>query len=157
MRILCDIVRGISNDLKRVIVVQMVTEYLFTNSITMKTAACIALLFIAQLACAQTTAASSDSLYIVTYSLGELWDQSKSPGEQQYFKEHGARLGQLRKEGVIRFGARYSDKGMIVIAAPTFVKAKEIITADVAVQNKLFTVDVQRLNIFYDGCLERRK
>jgi hypothetical protein len=106
---------------------------------------------------AQTAVAPADSLFIVTYSLGELWDKSKGPGEQPYFKEHGARLGQLRKDGVIKFGARYSDKGMIVIAAPTFVKASEIVNADAAVQNKLFVADLQRLNIFYDGCLERRK
>ena len=101
--------------------------------------------------------APADSLYIVTYSLGETWDKSKGPGEQPYFKEHGARLGQLRKDGIIKFGARYADKGMIVIAAADFVKAKEIVNADVAVQNKLFIADVQKFNIFYDGCLERKK
>jgi len=109
------------------------------------------------IACAQTTPTPSDSLFIVNYSLGELWDKSKGPGEQPYFKEHGARLGQLRKDGVIKFGARYSDKGMIVIAAATYVKAKEIVNADVAVQNKLFSADVQKLNIFYDGCLEKKR
>ena len=103
------------------------------------------------------TAIPSDSLYVVTYSLGERWDLSKAPNEQPYFNEHGARLGQLRKDGVIRFGARYADKGMVVIAARNHAIAKEIIQADVAVQNKLFNVDVQRLNIFYDGCLERKK
>jgi len=118
---------------------------------------CLGMLAMATVARAQTAPAAADSLFIVTYSLGDAWDQSKGPGEQPYFKEHGARLGQLRKDGVIKFGARYSDKGMIVIAAPTFVKAKEIVTADVAVQNKLFVADVQKLNIFYDGCLERSR
>ena len=116
-----------------------------------------ALVFTASIACAQTTPTATDSLFIVNYSLGESWDKSKGPGEQPYFKEHGARLGQLRKDGVIKFGARYSDKGMIVIAAATYVKAKEIVNADVAVQNRLFVADVQKLNIFYDGCLERKK
>jgi hypothetical protein len=89
--------------------------------------------------------------------VGELWDLLKPPGEQQYFKEHGARLGQLRKDGVIKFGARYAEKGMIVIAAANYSVAKEIVHADVAIQNKLFNADLQRLNIFYDGCLERKK
>jgi hypothetical protein len=105
----------------------------------------------------QSTPTPADSLYIVTYTTGEKWDTSKSPGEQSYFKEHGARLGQLRKDGVIKFGARYADKGMIIIAAANFNVAKDIVTADIAVQNKLFTADIQRFNIFYDGCLERRK
>jgi hypothetical protein len=98
-----------------------------------------------------------DSLYIATYTSGSAWDQSKGPNEQPHFKEHSARLGQLRKDGVIKFGARYGDKGSIVIIAKNFTAAKEIIHADVAVINKLFTVDIQKLNIFYEGCLERPK
>jgi hypothetical protein len=99
--------------------------------------------------------APADSLYIVTYTTGPSWDQSKKPNEQPHFKEHGVRLGQLRKEGVIKFGARYAEKGMIVIAAASYSAAKEIINADDAVQNKLFDADVQRLNVFYDGCLKK--
>ena len=98
-----------------------------------------------------------DSLYVVTYTTGSTWDLNKPPHEQPYFKEHSARLGQLRKEGVIKFDARYGEKGMIVISAPTSSAAKEIIFIDQAVINKLFVADVQRLNIFYDGCLERLK
>jgi len=99
----------------------------------------------------------TDSLYIVTYTTGPSWDVNKPPLEQPYFKEHSARLGQLRKEGVIRFGARYGEKGMIVISASTREAARKIIFEDQAVANKLFEVDVQKLNIFYDGCLERKK
>jgi hypothetical protein len=105
----------------------------------------------------QSQAKVVDSLYIVTYTTGSGWDQSKSPNDQPYFKEHGARLGQLRKDGVIKFGARHGDKGSIVIIAKNFAGAKEIINADVAVINKLFNVDIQKLNIFYEGCLERPK
>jgi hypothetical protein len=90
--------------------------------------------------------ASPDSLYIVTYTTGDAWDQSKKPNEQSHFKEHGARLGQLRKDGVIRFGARYAEKGIIVIAAASYSAAKEIIQADVAV-----------LNVFYEGCVEKKR
>ena len=100
---------------------------------------------------------AKDSLYAVTYTTGSSWDMNKPPNEQPYFKEHSARLGQLRKEGVIKFGARYAEKGMIVISASSFSAAKEIIFADQAVTNKLFVADVQKLNIFYDGCLERPK
>lgn len=98
-----------------------------------------------------------DSLYVVTYTTGSSWDVNKPPHEQPHFKAHSARLGQLRKDGVIKFGARYGEKGMIVISAITYSAAKEIIAIDSAVINKLFAADVQRLNIFYDGCLERLK
>jgi hypothetical protein len=102
-------------------------------------------------------AQSMDSLYVVTYTTGSSWDMNKPPHEQTYFKEHSARLGQLRKEGVIKFGARYGEKGMIVIAASSSTAANDIVHVDQAVINKLFVADVQKLNIFYDGCLERAK
>jgi len=100
---------------------------------------------------------STDSLYAVTYTVGPLWDMTKGPNEQPYFKEHSARLGQLRKDGVIKAGARFGEKGLIVITATSLIAAKEIIVADVAVINKLFNAEVEKLNIFYDGCLERPK
>jgi hypothetical protein len=102
-------------------------------------------------------AVTIDSLYIVTYTTGPLWDPVKNPGEQNFFKEHSSRLGQLRKDGVIKFGARYGDKGSIVIIAPNSEKAKQIISADAAIINKLFIADIQKLSIFYEGCLERLK
>ncbi len=106
---------------------------------------------------AQSVVGAKDSLYIVTYTVGEAWDKAKGPGEQMYFKEHSARLGQLRKGGVIKFGARYADKGIIVITAPTLTAAKDIVGKDIAVANKLFNADVQKLGIFYEGCLEQMK
>lgn len=100
---------------------------------------------------------STDSLFMVTYTMGTAWDTAKPPHEQPYFKEHSANLGKLRKEGVIKAGARYADKGMIFISAATLQQAQEIIFGDPAVIHKLFVADVQRLNVFYDGCIEKPK
>lgn len=97
---------------------------------------------------------STDSLYVVTYTTGPTWDINKQPFEQPYFKEHSTRLSQLRKDGVIKFGGRYGEKGMIVIASKSFSIAKELILSDDAVIHKLFDADIQKLNIFYEGCLE---
>lgn len=101
--------------------------------------------------------AQTDSLYIVTYTTGPAWDTNKLPQEQLFFKEHSANLSKLRKDGIIKAGARYADKGIIVVTAKTIITAKELINADVAVVNKLFVADVQKLNVFYEGCLERPK
>jgi hypothetical protein len=95
------------------------------------------------------TTLPGDSLYMVTYSLGPKWESAKKPSEQNYFKEHSAHLSSLRKAGTITFGARYADKGMIFISTTDFNKAKELITTDVAIQNGLFTVDIQRMKVFY--------
>lgn len=98
-----------------------------------------------------------DSLYIVTYTTGSAWDASKQPNEQPWFKEHSANLSKLRIDGIIKAGARYADNGIIIVTATSLIAAKEIIFADAAVTNKLFVADVQKLNVFYEGCLERPK
>lgn len=114
----------------------------------MKTSLIIGILLVICLTSkAQSTQA--DSLYIVTYTTGSLWDHSKKPYEQTYFKEHSTNLSALRKAGTIKFGARYADKGIIVIASSSFKAAKELVEADVAVVNKLFNADVQKMSIFY--------
>lgn len=64
-------------------------------------------------------------------------------------------LSSLRKAGTIRMGARYAEKGIIVIAAASLKAARELVNADQAVINKLFNADVQKLNVFYDGCITR--
>jgi uncharacterized protein YciI len=121
----------------------------------MKITVIIAVLFCSRLALAQDV--KPDSLYIVTYTTGPSWDVAKLPGEQPYFKEHSANLGKLRKDGVITAGARYGDKGIIFIKASSLQAAKEIVFADQAVASKLFNADVQKLNVFYDGCIEKPK
>lgn len=100
-------------------------------------------------------APASDSLFIVTYTTGPTWDASKPPGEQVHFKEHSANLGAMRKEGLIKFGARYADKGMIVVAAKSFAAAKERILADPGVVSGLFKATIDRLQPFYSGCIEK--
>lgn len=97
----------------------------------------------------------SDSLYIVTYTTGPSWDVSKKPNEQAYFKEHSANLSKWRKEGIIQLGARYADKGMIILKAPSLVAAKELVLKDEGVYYKLFEADVQKLNVFYPGCTNK--
>lgn len=98
-----------------------------------------------------------DSLYIVTYTTGSTWDNTKPPNEQPYFMDHSANLAKLRKEGVITAGARYGEKGILFITASSLQAAREIIFADQAVIHKLFNAEVQKLNVFYDGCIERIK
>lgn len=96
--------------------------------------------------------AKPDSLYIVTYTTGASWDVNKKPNEQAYFKEHSANLSKWRKEGIIQLGARYGDTGMIILKAPSLLAAKELVLNDEGVLYKLFKADVQKFNVFYQGC-----
>ena len=96
-----------------------------------------------------------DSVYAVTYLTGKAWDMAKAPQDQPYFKEHSAHLSKLRKEGIIQVGMRFAEKGLIIIKSSSLSKARELINQDLAVIHQLFQVDVQKLNVFYEGCLER--
>lgn len=99
----------------------------------------------------------ADSVYLVTYTTGPVWDNAKQPYEQPFFKEHSANLSKLRKEGVITAGARYADKGIIFIKAKSMLAARELVLTDPAVINKLFVADIQKLSVFYEGCIEKVK
>jgi hypothetical protein len=115
----------------------------------------LAYVLVASLSSVAQNAAPADSLFIVTYTTGPAWDASKPPMEQPNFKEHSANLGAMRKEGLIRFGARYSDKGMIVVSFKSLAAAKERILVDPGVANGLFKAEIERLRPFYFGCIEK--
>ncbi|MGW9684356.1 hypothetical protein [Flagellimonas sp. 2504JD1-5] len=92
--------------------------------------------------------------FIALYTLGESWDMEKTPSEQIYFKEHSAFLSKMRKEKKIVLGARYADTGMIIVLEDNLDAAKEMLSQDIALQQKLFKVEIHRLNAFYKGCIE---
>lgn len=89
-------------------------------------------------------------LYIVEYSKGSKWDNTKEFDGQKFANHHSAHLQSLRKQGIIQFGARYSDKGIIFIAAMGMDNAKQIVNSDSAIINKMFTATINELSVFYD-------
>lgn len=102
---------------------------------------------------AQTT----DSVYIVTYTTGKAWNNAIKAHEQPYFKEHSTHLSNLRKNGVIQLGVRDREHGILFIYANNLGHAKELIESDVAIVNQLFSVEVEKANVFYPGCVEKLK
>ena len=95
-----------------------------------------------------------DALFIVTFSTGPAWTAGKPPGEQPAFREHGANLQRLRREGRIALGGRYANKGMIVARFPTEAAARQELGADPGVKAGTFTFDLAELRPFFEGCLE---
>ena len=95
-----------------------------------------------------------DALFIVTFSTGPAWTAGKPPGEQPMFREHGANLQRLRREGRIALGARYADKGMIVARFPTEEAARRELGADPGVKSGIFTFELAELRPFFEGCLD---
>jgi uncharacterized protein YciI len=104
----------------------------------------IAFLFLAA-ASAQTPPA----LFVVHFETGPAWNKALAPAEQPGFKEHSANLNRLRKEGLIKFGARYGDFGMLFLKADSLDAAQAIIDADPGVQAGSFIYRVEPLNVFY--------
>ena len=96
----------------------------------------------------------TDSTFIVFYTPGSAWNFSKPPQEQLHFASHSKMLSSLRKEGKIKIGGRYSDKGLLLIQSPSFQEAKNIIYSDSAVITKLFAVELYPFSAFYKGCID---
>lgn len=112
------------------------------------------------LAAAPTTPAQRDTstakkmLFIAIFSLGPSWQADKPAHEQAYFKEHSTNLKKLRTEKKILVGARYSDKGMIIIAAANEQEARAMLERDPMVANKVFNLEIYPFNPFYKGSVD---
>ena len=93
--------------------------------------------------------------YIVAiFTTGPAWDQSKPPNEQKGFKEHSENLRRLRSEKKIVLGARYSDKGLILLDAQSVEEARALFAADPTLKEKVFVLDVYPWNPLFKGCVE---
>src|SRR5690606_37905586 len=95
-----------------------------------------------------------DKKFIVLYTLGEQWDNTKPPNEQLHFSEHSSFLSGFRTDKKILLGARYSNTGMIVLLASDEEAANSLIRSDPAVQHHLFAVEIFPFSPFYNGCIE---
>lgn len=100
----------------------------------------------------------SDSarLYAVEIKIGPAWDVSKKPHEQKYFAEHSANLKRLRDRGELILGARYSDKGLVVLRALSEQDAHVMMQQDPSIQNKVFIYEINEFNVFYSGTVQTR-
>jgi uncharacterized protein YciI len=110
-------------------------------------------------AAAPPAAATAPDLqyFAVEITVGTAWDTTKSTHEQAYFHEHSANLKHLRQEGALVMGARYSDKGFIVLKAATEDEAHAMMRADPAMQHGVFQYALYEFNVFYPGTLETKR
>jgi len=92
-----------------------------------------------------------ERLYLVIFSLGPAWVAGKPPGEQPAFREHGQNLKRLRDANRIAMGARYADKGMIVLRGESEAAARSEVEADPGVRARTFTFELNELVPFYPG------
>lgn len=95
-------------------------------------------------------------LFAVEITTGANWEPDKPPKDQQFFREHSSNLKQLRDSGSLVMGARYSDKGLIILAAPDEASARAMMDQDPSMQAEVFKYQVHPFNVFYGGAVNTR-
>jgi uncharacterized protein YciI len=108
--------------------------------------ACLILVLVAGMAAAQTP---PSALFVVHFETGPKWDKSLAAADQPGFREHSATLSRLRQNGMVVFGARYGDLGMIILRADSLDAAKALVDADPGVQSGIFIYHIASLSVFY--------
>lgn len=94
------------------------------------------------------------SLFAVEIKVGPNWDATKPPQEQAYFQEHSTNLRRMREDGNLILGARYSDKGLVVVAASSAEDVRSMMGADPSIAAGTFVFEVHPFNVFYPGTLQ---
>ena len=98
--------------------------------------------------------AASTKLFAIEIKPGTSWDAAKPAHEQAFFREHSANLKKLRDQGSLVFGARYSDKGLVVLEATSADEAHAMMKQDPSVQAKVFAYELHDFNVFYGGTVQ---
>lgn len=93
-------------------------------------------------------------LFAVELRTGPSWDPARQTHEQAHFREHSASLRRLREQQILILGARYSDKGFLVLATANEQEARKLIEQDPAIQNQVFTYTLSPFAVFYAGCVQ---
>ncbi len=124
--------------------------------------AALALIAFAATSCALAQGASAPSgapeplLFAVEIKVGPNWDQSKAPQEQAFFREHSANLRRMREAGVLVMGARYSDKGLVVVSAAAAAEVSAQMAQDPSMAAGTFAYEIHPFNVFYPGEIKPR-
>ena len=131
------------------------------HAIVASVAAAICMAFAAHQARAQSpaTAPASEpqaSLFAVEIKAGPAWDHAKPAHEQAHFREHSANLRKLRDQGSLVLGARYSDKGLIVLQADSEQQARALMDEDASIRSGVFAYELHAFNVFYGGSVQAR-
>ncbi len=99
-------------------------------------------------------AQQQEQYFALIYTTGSAWNSELAPNEQPYFREHSKHLAQLRKADKIAIGARYSDKGLIILKVKDKAEADSIIASDTSIKYKTFKAELYPFNAFYTGTIE---
>jgi uncharacterized protein YciI len=97
------------------------------------------------------TTAPAGLLFAVEVRTGPAWDAAKPPQEQAFFSEHSAHLRRLREQGRLVMGARYADKGLLVLRAASENEARALLQDDPSLAAGVFSFELHEFRVFYGG------
>jgi uncharacterized protein YciI len=104
-----------------------------------------------------TTSPSNEALlFAIEITVGAKWDSSRPAHEQPFFREHSSNLKRLRDAGALIVGARYADKGLVVLAASDEEQARAMMDEDPSIKAQVFRYQIHPLSVFYGGVLNTR-
>lgn len=89
--------------------------------------------------------------FAIEIRTGPKWDSEKPPQEQAHLREHSANLKRLRDEGRLVMGARYGDKGLVIVTAHDLEEARALMAADPSIGAQVFAFQAYPFNVFYPG------
>ena len=98
-------------------------------------------------------AQSAEPLFAIEIRTGPAWDLSKPPQDQAHFREHSTHLRRLREQGALVMGARYGDKGLLVLRAASTSAAHALMNDDPSLKAGVFRYELNELRVFYAGTL----
>lgn len=90
----------------------------------------------------------------IIFSIGPAWQHDKDFGGQKGSADHSKNLQRLKAEGRIGVGARYADKGLVILQAANEDDARAQFTTDTMVRDSVFTMEIHKLTVFYKGCVD---
>jgi uncharacterized protein YciI len=102
-------------------------------------------------ASAPSAAAPAARLYAVEIKIGPKWVAAKAPPEQDFFREHSQNLARLREQGLLVLGARYGDKGLVVLQADSEAAARALVDQDPAMRHGTLVYEIAEFSVFYGG------
>jgi uncharacterized protein YciI len=100
---------------------------------------------------AALSAPAAEQLFVVEIKTGPAWDSTKPPQEQARFREHSAHLRLLREQGHLVMGARFADKGHLVLRAASPAAARALMDEDPSMRERTFTYELHEFRVFYGG------
>jgi hypothetical protein len=116
------------------------------------------LIFIAGVAVgSHATSLQTARLFAVELTRGPAWDAAKPANEQAGFAEHSANIRRLTDSQALVIGARYGEKGLLVVTAADAAAARAHFAPDPMVEKNVFRADVAAFSPFKHGCTDAKR